>query len=190
MIPASALRYSHALADAVLGPAGDVSPDDCLRQLRSFEALLQESPQLHTALMSPAVPAPRKQAVITHFAGALGLARMVRNFLHLVVHHRRVALLPAMVEGLEAALDERSGFARADIATARPVEPALAARIEEGLARAAGRKIRARYRVDPSLIGGALARVGSTVYDGSVRGQLDSFRRILGAPQAGAAEGQ
>jgi F-type H+-transporting ATPase subunit delta len=190
MIPASALRYSHALADVVLLPGSGLTAEDCLSQMRAFEALLKESPELKGALLSPAVAAPRKQAVVTHFAESLGLGRLVRNFLHLVVSHRRVNLLPAMVEGLEAVLDERAGYARADIATAREIEPALAARIEEGLARTAGRKIRPRYRVEPALVGGAVARVGSTVYDGSVRGQLERLRRSLGAPEAGAVEGR
>jgi F-type H+-transporting ATPase subunit delta len=152
-----------------------------MAQLRSFEAALQESPELQNALATPAVPASRKRAVVGRIAEVLQLSRISRNFLFVLVDHRRMTLLSEIIHSFELALDERMGFARAEVSSASELSEALRSALSEELGRLTGKRIRARYAVDASLIGGVVARIGSTVYDGSVRGQLNSLERRLGA---------
>jgi F-type H+-transporting ATPase subunit delta len=172
-------RYANALADVVTAPGSGVKPEDVLSQLRSFEATLRGSAELHNALTSPAVPPGRKRAVVGKIADSLGLSRVTRNFLYVLIDHRRIAALEGVLHSFEIIVDERLGFARADVSSARELEAGQRAALTIQLERLTGKKIRARYAVDPALIGGVLARIGSTVYDGSVRGQLDSLGRKL-----------
>jgi F-type H+-transporting ATPase subunit delta len=185
VISVIARRYAEALAEIVLVHNSPVRPEDALSQLRSFVDFFEQTPPLHGALMNPAVPAARKRAVISRLGEEIGVATPVRNFLFLLVDHRRIALLPPMADAFEAAIDEHRGVARADISSARPLDAPRASAIEAQLARISGRQIRARYHVDESLLGGVLARVGGTVYDGSVRGTLEELRRDLRAGPAG-----
>ena len=114
-------------------------------------------------------------------AGILGLAPIVRNFLFVLVDHRRMGSLAEIVHCFELVVDERLGFARAEVAAARELSEAQRAALNAELERLTGKRIRMRVSTDASLIGGVVARIGSTVYDGSVRGQLESLERRLGA---------
>jgi len=93
--------------------------------------------------------------------------------------------LPQIREGFELALDERLGFERADVTSAAALNPVQSSELEVELARLAGKSVRVRYAVDESLLGGVVARIGSTVYDGSLRGQLQHMRRELITRTAG-----
>ena len=181
MTSAAALRYARALAEAVLSPGSGVTAEEALAQVKAFADLLPGCPELHTALLSPAVQPSRKRAVIAKLGEALGISQPVRNFLFVLSDHRRMAILPQIAEGLEAILDEELGIARAEIFTAREIDPAQAAAIEAQLGRLSGRRIVPRYRTDPELLGGALARIGTFVYDGSLRGQIARLRGVLDA---------
>ncbi len=179
MISAAAARYARAFADVILSPGGGLEPDSALQQLRALEGVVEESSDLRHALNSPAVQNSQKRAIVARFADELGTARMTRNFLFVLIDHGRVALLPQIIESFEAEIDRRLGFARAEVTSARTLAPPQQAAIEAGLAQATGKQVRARYEVDPSLIGGVVARIGSTVYDGSIRGQLGKMRREI-----------
>ena len=176
---ALATRYAGALVDVVTGARSAVEPHQAVAQLRSFEATLKSSQELYTALVSPAVPPSRKKAVVDRLAGRLGLSKITRTFLYVLIDHRRIAAFPAIVDAFDVLLDERLGFARAEVVSALPLaesqEKALVAELE----RMSGKRVRPRFAVDPALIGGAVARMGSTVYDGSVRGQLQALERRL-----------
>jgi F-type H+-transporting ATPase subunit delta len=171
-------RYASALADVVTGPSG-MDTAQVVEQLRSFEALLAESAALQNALSSPAVAASRKRAIVRKLADRLGLAKTARNFLLVLTDHRRLVALTPMIDAFEIQLDERLGFVRAEISSARDLEERQKSRLAERLSRLTGKKVRARYAVEPELIGGVVARIGSTVYDGSVRGQLNTLGRKL-----------
>jgi F-type H+-transporting ATPase subunit delta len=174
-------RYANALADVVTAEGSAVRPEQAVAELRSFEAALTSSAELHNALTSPAVPSGRKKAVVGRIAGMLGLARIVRNFLYVLVDHRRIAALPEIIQEFEQTVDERLGFARAEVTSARELAPEQREQLNRELERLTGKKLRARYSVDESLIGGVVAKIGSTVYDGSVRGRLDALGRRLRA---------
>ena len=171
-------RYASALADVVTGPSG-IDAAQVLEQLRAFEALLAGSVDLQNALASPAVSAARKRAVVRKLADRLGVAKIARNFLLVLTDHRRIGALAQVIDSFEIQLDERLGFVRAELSSAVALDERQQAGLTEELSRLTARKVRARFRVAPELIGGVVARIGSTVYDGSVRGQLNTLGRKL-----------
>jgi len=177
---AATSRYANALADAVTAAGSATAPHDALAELRSFEGALA-SPELRNALVTPAVAPARKRAVVGRVADILGLSRLSRNFLFVLIDHRRIAELSDILSAFEQILDERLGFARAQVASARELSEAQRRAITAALERASGKRLRAQFAVDASLIGGVVARIGSTVYDGSVRGRLQNLERRLSA---------
>jgi F-type H+-transporting ATPase subunit delta len=179
MISAVAARYARAFADVVLSKSDAVSPADAVKQLRALEELMSQSSDLRHALASPAVRASQKRAVIGKFAGELNVGPLTRNFLFVLIDHQRIEMLSQIREAVEAEFDHRLGFVRAGISSAMELEGPRAAAIEAGLVKMTGKQVRARFQVDPSLIGGVVARIGSTVYDGSIRGQLETLRRQI-----------
>lgn len=174
-------HYAQALADAVFRPNAGLSPEDAVQQFRDAEGLISGSKQLLLALLSPAVNKGKKQAILAKLGNEMQLHRLVRNFLLVVVSHRRIADLKAMRESFEEAVDTRLGWMRAEIASAHEIAPAQREEIERALGSQLGKFIRATYVVDPSLIGGVRARVASKEYDASVRGKLESMRQRLAA---------
>jgi len=179
-----AARYANALAD-VVAPAGQAagpaSAQSAVSELRAFEEAYQSSRELRDALATPAVPVGRKRAALSRITDILKLSRTTRNFLFVLAGHRRMASLPEIVRSFELIVDERLGFARAEVSSARQLSEAQRASLNARLDRLTGKRIRMRFAIDESLIGGVVARIGSTVYDGSVRGQLESLERRLGA---------
>jgi F-type H+-transporting ATPase subunit delta len=174
-----AARYANALADVVTAPTSGTTPDRTISELRSFEFALRYSPELQNALVTPAVPASRKKAVVGRIAEILKLSRITRNFLFVLVDHRRIPALSGIIHDLEEVLDQRLGYARAEVSSAAELTDAQQAALNAQLERLTGKRLRLRFAIDPALIGGAVARIGSTVYDGSVRGQLASLERRL-----------
>jgi len=177
-LSAVATRYAKALADVTTSAAG-LQPDVALNQLRAFEAALAASHELQNALNTPAVPASRKRVVVARIAGILKLSLIARNFLFVLIDHRRIALLGEILHSFELIVDERLGFARAEVSSPRELTESQRGAISGQLERLTGKRIRMRFAVDPALIGGVVARIGSTVYDGSVRGQLQTLGRRL-----------
>ena len=180
---AVAVRYAQALADVVTASGSAVHPQDALGELRAFEATLRSSPELYTALTTPAIPASRKKAVVGRIADDLQLSKIARNFLFVLIDHRRVPALSEILQTFEVVLDERLGYARAEVASPRELSSDQRASLTSTLERLTGKQIRARFTLDESLIGGVVASIGSTVYDGSVRGQLQSLERRLVAQE-------
>ena len=179
MALAAASRYARALVDAAAAQAAALEPRQVIEQLRSFEDALASASELRHILLSPAVPPARKRAVVGRIGETLGLARLVRNFLYVVIDHRRIELLPEIRTAFESLLDERQGVVRADIHSAGPLAGAEQEAIAAQLSRLSGKRVRAEFSTDGSLIGGVTARIGSTVYDGSVRGQLQALHRKM-----------
>ena len=172
-------RYVEALADVVTGSRSTIRPEDALQQLRTFQEVFSSSLELRNALSSPSVPAGRKRAVVLRIADSLGLSQTIRNFLFVLIDHRRIPELPQIVPAFDLVLDQRLGFERAEVASARELTDAQRATLNGKLERLTGKRIRMRFTVDESLIGGVVARLGSTVYDGSLRSQLHGLERRL-----------
>lgn len=172
-------RYASALVDVVLSPNSGVAPAQAVEQLRAFGDAVASSSDLRAVLASPAIPRVRKRAIIKELAGKLGLATIVRNLALVVNDHGRGAALPQIVNAFELVLDERLGFVRAEVHSASELNRTQQGELEGQLGKIAGARVRMRFAVDPDLIGGVTARIGSKVYDGSVRGQLDDMRALL-----------
>jgi F-type H+-transporting ATPase subunit delta len=181
MAEAVAARYGRALVDLVVPPRPELTSEAAVAELRLFEQLWDESPDLRNILMSPAVPAARKRAVVSSLAERAGLSRLIRNFLFVVIDHRRIGLLRSIREAFEKLLDERLGVVRVQVSAAQDLSESQRRALTDTLSSVAGRQARLEFATDPSLLGGVVARIGSTIYDGSVRGQLDALRRRLAA---------
>ena len=179
-LTAVAKRYADALADVVTRSGSPLRPQDAVTELGAFAAALESSAELREALSTPAVAVGRKRAVVGRVAGLLKLSLITRNFLFVLTDHGRLIHLAGIVHAFELTLDERLGFARAEVAAAGELSEAQRAALTAELERLTGKRIRMRYSIDPSLIGGAVARIGSTVYDGSLRRQLEMLERRLG----------
>jgi F-type H+-transporting ATPase subunit delta len=180
---ASALetRYAKALADVVLKPGSSVSAVEAAAQIRSFEEAYASSPGLGLVLASPAVSGAKKRSVLAQMAGLLGLSKSIVNFLYVVSDHRRVGEIARIREAFETIVDERMGVVRVDVTSAQEMTPGQRQMLEGELNKLTGKQVRAEYAVNPELLGGAVARTGSTVYDGSVKGQLEALRHMLTA---------
>ena len=178
-LSAVATRYAGALADVVSAGTSTIRPEEALVELRSFESALNESAELRNALISPAVPVGRKRAVVGRIGDVLKLSRIVRNFLFVLIDHGRIASLTAILHSFDLIVEERLGFTRAEISSARELTEAQRSALNAQLEHLTGKRVRMRFTVDESLIGGAVARIGSMVYDGSARGQLQALGRRL-----------
>lgn len=179
MASAAANRYARALVDIVMAPGAAVKPEDAVAHIRVVEQLLAESPELRNALLTPAIQTSRKRAVMGKLLDQAGVSELIRNFIYVIIDRRRIGMLSEIREAFDLLVDERLGFARAEITSAAPLEERRGAALESELARLTGKRMRLRFAVDPALLGGAVARIGSTVYDGSLRGQLQQLRRRL-----------
>jgi F-type H+-transporting ATPase subunit delta len=178
-LTAVAARYAEALADIVTGASSPVRPQAALDELKAFAQTLRSSSELYNALTTPSVQVSRKKAVVGRIADDLQISPVVRNFLFVVVGHHRIPIFAEIVEAFELQLDERMGYVRAAVASARELSPQQRSMLNGSLERLSGKRVRMQFKIDESLIGGAVARIGSTVYDGSVRGQLESLERRL-----------
>ncbi len=176
---AAANRYARAFVDVITAPASTLEPAAAIEQLHAFDALVRESTDLRAILLTPAVPPARKRAVVAAIASRLGMARVAQNFLCVVVDHRRIPLLAQILDATGTILDERTGVVQADVTSAREMPPAQREQLRNGLSRLTGRQVRCEFREDAALVGGAVARIASTIYDGSVRGQLEALRHKL-----------
>jgi F-type H+-transporting ATPase subunit delta len=183
MTSAVASRYARALVDVVTAPGSPLKPEDAVAQLRAVDAIFQESLELRNAMLTPAIQNSRKRAVMAKLIEEAGGSTLIRNFTYVLIDHRRIAIIGEIREAFELQLDERLGFVRADVTSAAPLDHRLGANLESELSRLTGKRMRLRFDVDPALLGGVVARIGSTVYDGSVRGELRQLaRKLAGQP--------
>ncbi|MFY9674070.1 MAG: ATP synthase F1 subunit delta [Terriglobales bacterium] len=169
--------YARAFADVVMSTKAD--PARMLAELQSMEALLAESVELRRVLDNPSIPSAQKNAVIDALAQRLGASRPVRNFVAVVTDHRRLALFSDIVKQVEQELNDRMGFAEAQVTSSRLLNDPEKQLLEAEIAKLTGKRVRARYQQDASILGGAVVQVGSTIYDGSVNGQLERIREQL-----------
>jgi F-type H+-transporting ATPase subunit delta len=172
-----ASTYARAFADVVLRAHLDAAR--AVGGLRRIAALLSENVDLRRVWENPAVPAEQKRGLLDAIVQRESIDTPVRNLVAVLIDHRRVQFLPRIIEQLEKELDARLGFAEADISSARELGEAEKRSLESQIEKTTGKKVRARYGLDASLLGGAMVRVGSTIYDGSVKGQLEKIREAI-----------
>jgi F-type H+-transporting ATPase subunit delta len=166
--------YARAFADVVMSTRLD--PARTLAEAQQVAALVRESKELREIWDAPSIPAEQKRGVLDAIVRRVGISRPVRNFVAVLIDKQRTSSIAEIVAQFAEELNERLGFAEADITTARELGADERSNLERDLARVTGKNIRARYAQDRDLLGGAIARVGSTVYDGSVKGQFERIR--------------
>jgi F-type H+-transporting ATPase subunit delta len=171
--------YARAFADVVMTKSNLLDPARMLQELHGIEALLKESDPLRRVLENPSIPGNAKRAVLDAITQRLGTTRQVRNFVAVLIDNRRLPLFSEILKQVEQELDDRQGFAEAQVSSARQLSDPEKQMLEVEIAKMTGKKVRARYAQDVSLLGGAVVQVGSTIYDGSVKGQLDRIREQL-----------
>lgn len=174
----ASLQYATALADIVL-EQGAAEP--ARKQLEDFRAAYADSAELRNFLASPAVTRESKHQVIEKLAARLGASKIIRNFLFVIVDNQRIQLLPDIVESFGLVLQQRQGVAEAEIASAAELNDRQKSALVRTLERLSGKKIQAKYSLEPGLLGGAVVRIGDTIYDGSLRSQLNQLRARLAA---------
>jgi F-type H+-transporting ATPase subunit delta len=178
-LTAIAARYAEALAEIVTAAGSPVRPQDSVDEIKAFVSTLQSSNELYIALTSPAIPLSRKKAVVGRIADDLQVSTIIRNFLFVVVGHNRIPALAQILQVFEEVLDARLGYVRAEVASARELSAEQRAALSRTLEHLSGKRVKMRFQIEESLIGGVVAQIGSTVYDGSVRGQLRLLERNL-----------
>ncbi len=174
---AIALRYARALAAVVSSHKLDVPVIQ--QQLADFDDTLAESQALREVLANPAISSDQKLRVLDAIASRLGLFPQVRNFLAVITDHQRMNVLNEILDEYHSLADQQAGFAEAEITTAHPLNEEDRAELEAQVAKLAGGQVRATYREDASLLGGAVVRIGSTIYDGSIRARLLGLKQKL-----------
>jgi F-type H+-transporting ATPase subunit delta len=169
--------YARAFADVVIDKGLDAAKT--VAETQQIANLVKENRILREVWENPSIPAEQKRAVLDGIVRRAGISKPVRNFIAVVMDKGRMKFLPEIVAQFAQDINQRLGFAEAEITTARELGSDERAEVERDLARVTGKKIKARYAQNKDILGGAIARVGSTVYDGSVRGQLERIRQQL-----------
>jgi F-type H+-transporting ATPase subunit delta len=169
--------YARAFADVVMNMHLDAART--LAETQQISALVQGNRDLREVWDNPSILAEQKRGVLDGIVQRTGVLRPVRNFIAVLIDKGRIRLLPEIVAQFERELNERMGFAEAEVISARDLSADERSALEADLSRVTGKRIRARYEQDRAILGGAIARVGSTVYDGSVKGQLERIRQQL-----------
>lgn len=171
------LRYAHAFAS--VAASNHLDANAAQQQMRDFSDTFAASYELREVLMNPSILNEQKLKVLDAIAGRIGMIPQVRNFLAVIMDHQRLPELDEILTEYHAIADEQSGVAEAEITSAHPLNEEDRAELEAQVARVAGGRVRASYRQDATLLGGAVVRIGSTVYDGSLRGQFQQLKQKL-----------
>ena len=169
--------YARAFADVVMSMRLD--PAVALAEAQQMAAFARDNKGLREVWDAPAISAEKKRAVLDSIVKRAEISRAVRNFVAVMIDHRRTRFIGEIVTQFAQELNQRLGFAEAEVTTARELSAEERSRLEGDLANATRKRIRASYTKDATILGGAIARVGSTVYDGSVKGQLERIRTAL-----------
>jgi F-type H+-transporting ATPase subunit delta len=170
-------RYARAFTEVVF--ARRLDANKAVASLESMEQIFAISHELRTLLQNPSVPPDQKLKLLDALTKRIAAPREVRNFLAILVDHHRLGGFAEIVKQVKEQLNERLGIADAEVTSARELGAEEKRMLETQIAKTTGKTVRAHYLEDPQLMGGAIVRVGSTIYDGSVRGQLQKLREQL-----------
>jgi F-type H+-transporting ATPase subunit delta len=175
-LKSASLQYANALADIAMAQG---AAEKTAEQLVGFGALYAESAELRNFLASPAVTGEAKHRVIGKLLARVGGSKIVQNFLFVVADHHRTHVLPEMIAAFQQVIRQRQGIMEAQISSAVELSKTQKAEMEFTLERLTGKRVEAKFSLEPNLLGGAVVRVGDTVYDGSLRSRLNELRARL-----------
>jgi F-type H+-transporting ATPase subunit delta len=178
-MPAYVARYAQAFADVVKDLKLDSTALD--REFADFLATWQGSTELRTFFVNPSIPAAQKVAILDKLNAKLGLQKQLRNLLAVLINNNRIGHVAAVATEWRRILQQQKGIRPAEIVTARELDKQERDALTVEVAKLAGGKVDASFKLDRSILGGTVVRVGSTVYDGSVKGRLERLREQLAA---------
>ena len=170
-------RYASAFADVVTSLKLDTTAID--RQLTDFLATWEGSAELREFFVNPAIPALQKVAILDKLNARMGLQKELRNLIAVLIDNGRIGHVAEVAAGYRRKLQEQLGIRPAEIVTARVLDAEEQSALAAEVAKLAGSQIAASFKQDASILGGAVVRIGSTVYDGSVRGRLERLKESL-----------
>lgn len=179
MALALANRYASALLEVVTQTGSTVTDKATLEQLRDFQHTLEVSEELRNILESPAITPADKRKLTALVAERLEIPAIVRNFLYVVIDHHRVTLLGEMIDALQNLIDSRDNMARITVTAARPIPEKQQEALVLKFGQVTGCTVLAEFAVAPELVGGVTVRFGSTIFDGSLRAQLNNLNHAL-----------
>jgi F-type H+-transporting ATPase subunit delta len=173
----AAIRYARALLDVAVKEKADL--ELIQNELTQFADLFTQYPLLEKVLLNPAVPVPRKRAAVADLLAQAKFTPIVSKLIALLADRDRLVLVPDLLASYRDRLLDYRGVVRAEVTTAAPLDASRAEAIQKGLAVLTGRTVLLATKIDPSIIGGLVARIGSTVYDASVTRQLEKMKERL-----------
>jgi len=174
-------RYARALADVIIERT---ETNEVAAELNGVAELMSRHPQLRDVFASPVLPIDRKRAVLNELLAQLKLRPTTSNFLQLLLNNSRLQDLDQMARALSRELDSRTNVVSAEITTAREINDVEKGTLRDKLKAATGKEVRLRFRIDPNIIGGVVTRIGSVVYDGSIKNQLAQMKQRLISPES------
>ena len=170
-------RYARAFAD--VAESAHLNAAAAQQQIRDFADTLAGSHELRELLENPSIELAKKLKVLDAIAARMKLFPQVRNLIAVILEHHRLSELEEILTAYRDLADEHAGAVEARITSARPMNAVDRAQLEAQIAKLAGARVNASYAEDASLLGGAVVEIGSTVYDGSVRAQLQQLKQKL-----------
>lgn len=171
----AANRYAKALIDVLYPDKAEAGH----QQLEQFLSLLKSEPDVRRFLENPTTAGERRKRMLAEISKALKMEQKVANFIGILADRDRLSIMEEIVETYQKFLDEKLGIVRARVTSAQALDAGQQKELSARLEKATGKQIRMEVAVDPGLIGGVVAQVGSTIYDGSVRQQLEAFKSRL-----------
>lgn len=171
-----ARRYASALADVLV----DRNEEAVVREeLKAWEQMVQQNPLLLEALTNPTVPYDQKSKVLNELLAKTNVRPTTANFLRVLLRNQRFGQLPPINAKLSEIMDERAGVVSAEVTSARPISEPVRSTLEQTLQQITNKRVRLNFATDETLLGGIVTRIGSTIYDGSVRSQLERLKQEL-----------
>ncbi len=171
-----ARRYATALADVVT-KSGET--ETVKTELKSWEDLIKSNAELQNAFANPAIAHLNKEKVLAKLIEKSKPSLTTANFLRVLLRNSRLTELAEINEKFASVLEERSGITSAEIISARPLSDAEKAEFKANLSKLTGKQVNMNFAIDEQIIGGVITRVGSTVYDSSVKTQLENLKASL-----------
>ena len=171
-----ARRYAKAVFQIGVEQGG---LDKLGTDIRSFAAAMKESHELEAVLTSPAIQRAERRKIVDALLQRLGVVSTTRNLLYVLLEGERLGTLPAIARELDRMIENKAGRVSAEVVSAKPLEPAQLSELVAVLEKLSGKKVTVQKREDPELLGGVVAKVGDTIYDGSLRTQLSTLRDDL-----------
>ena len=175
---AIANRYARVLADVSfkLGQHEAVE-----RELEQFGQLLDGHRELSAFYEDPGLSTARKKAATSQLLARLGFCKTTGNFIHVLVERNRMGHFREMLQAFRQDIRDRLGIVEVGVTTSTEIGQALREQLSRAMEQVSGKRVQLRFRIDPRILGGVITRVGDTIYDGSVRQQLQQMRERLSA---------